>query len=97
MSKPNLEMIKTELNIPTLEPLTQSKYCEIKKIIKNAKTCQSLLQPQSWSMVWPWIWKSWISMVFQKSWNCKHQNYFETKSFNPIDLLQKTHTVLYRW
>ena len=38
MSKPNLEMIKTELNIPTLEPLTQSKYCEIKKIIKNAKT-----------------------------------------------------------
>lgn len=38
MSKPNLEMIKTELNIPTLEPLTQSKYCEIKKLIKNAKT-----------------------------------------------------------
>ena len=31
-------MIKKELNIPKLEPLTQSKYCEIKKIIKNAET-----------------------------------------------------------
>lgn len=31
MPKPNLEMIKKELNIPKLEPLTQSKYCEIKK------------------------------------------------------------------
>lgn len=38
MPKPNLEMIKKELNIPKLEPLTQSKYCEIKKIIKNAET-----------------------------------------------------------
>lgn len=38
MPKPNLEMIKKELNIPKLEPLTQSKYCEIKKIIKNADT-----------------------------------------------------------
>lgn len=37
MSKPNLEMIKTELNIPTLEPLTQSKYCEIKKLSKMLK------------------------------------------------------------
>ena len=38
MPKPNLEMIKQELNIPKLEPLSQSKYCEIKKIIKNADT-----------------------------------------------------------
>ena len=38
MPKPNLEMIKKELNIPKLETLTQSKYCEIKKIIKNADT-----------------------------------------------------------
>lgn len=38
MPKPNLEMIKKELNIPKLEPLSQSKYCEIKKIIKNAET-----------------------------------------------------------
>ena len=38
MPKPNLEMMKQELNIPKLEPLTQSKYCQIKKIIKNAKT-----------------------------------------------------------
>ena len=37
MPKPNLEMMKLELNIPKLEPLTQSKYCEIKKIIKNAE------------------------------------------------------------
>ena len=38
MPKPNLEMIKKELNIPKLETLNQSKYCEIKKIIKNADT-----------------------------------------------------------
>ena len=38
MTKPNLKLIKTELNIPKLEPLTQFKYCEIKKIIKNADT-----------------------------------------------------------
>lgn len=38
MPKPNLDMIKNELNIPKLEPLTQSKYCQIKKIIKSAET-----------------------------------------------------------
>ena len=38
MPKPNLEMIKKELNVSKLETLTQSKYCEIKKIIKNAET-----------------------------------------------------------
>ena len=38
MPKPNLDMIRKELNIPKLEPLIQSKYCEIKKIIKNTET-----------------------------------------------------------
>lgn len=38
MPKPNLEMIKKELNIPKLEPLSQSNYCKMKKIIKNAET-----------------------------------------------------------